>query len=80
MQVLTMLCTTFLFKALSIKAARVLHNSMLARLLRCADYLCSTLACLQVLFFYWACLLGGHLNLHMQSEHHWPSMLLQDLS
>ena len=36
-QVLTMLCTTFLFKALSIKAARGLHNSMLARLLRWAS-------------------------------------------
>ena len=30
-----MLFTTFLFKALSIKAARALHNSMVARLLRC---------------------------------------------
>ena len=36
LQVLCMLLVTFLFKAFSIKAARGLHNSMLARLLRYA--------------------------------------------
>ena len=44
-QVVTMLFTTFLFKALSIKAARALHNSMVARLLRCIAVFVAPMRC-----------------------------------